>query len=142
MNMPPLATRFTPENSRLMAARSWEARRAAKAAETERTRLIKAAWEAAARGEEPQAAAGDYASRRLARVRSQLDALDNLLADEMAAARPDPARLDRYASAQSRLATQEQQLAGRPLPGSRRPGRERSRPSPFGGGCGPAEPID
>ena len=58
-------------------------------------------------------------------MRSQLDDLDKLIASEIASAAPDAQRLDRYASAQARLATQEQQLAGRPLPGSRRPGKER-----------------
>jgi hypothetical protein len=37
----------------------------------------------------------------------------------------DPQRLDRLASAQMRLAEQERILAGRPLPGSRKPAPER-----------------
>jgi hypothetical protein len=36
----------------------------------------------------------------------------------------DPAKIDRLASAQARLAEQERLLAGRPLPGSRRPAAE------------------
>ena len=81
----------------------------------------------------------DYVARRLARVRAQLDTLDDLIAAEMASGKPDAQRLDRYASAQARLATQEQQLAGRPLPGSRRPGKDRgARPGP----TSEVEPLD
>ncbi len=36
-------------------------------------------------------------------------------------------KLDKLASAQARLAEQERLLAGRPLPGSRRPERERPK---------------
>ncbi len=36
----------------------------------------------------------------------------------------DPQKLDRLASAQTRLAEQERIMSGRPLPGSRRPGKE------------------
>jgi hypothetical protein len=45
MHLPPLENRITAANAREMAARSWEARRAAKAAEAERARVIKAAME-------------------------------------------------------------------------------------------------
>ena len=60
-----------------------------------------------------------YAQNRLARVRKQLDRLDELMQQET-----DPARLDRLASAQFRLSEQERILANRPLPGSRKPGPE------------------
>ena len=67
----------------------------------------------------------DYRLKRLARVRTQLEKLDDMFDQER-----DPQKLDRLASAQARLAKQEQELAGRPLPGSRRPARERpARPS-------------
>jgi hypothetical protein len=46
----------------------------------------------------------------------QLNRLDSMMAKEM-----DPQRLDRLASAQSKLSEQERILAGRPLPGSRKP---------------------
>ena len=62
----------------------------------------------------------DYLVRRLARVRDQLDKLDAMMTTE-----DDPQRIDRLASAQLRLSEQERVLAGRPLPGSRRPGPQR-----------------
>lgn len=58
----------------------------------------------------------DYQQERLARVRKQLNKLDRMIEEE-----EDPQKLDRLASAQSRLAKQEQELSGRPLPGSLRP---------------------
>jgi len=55
-----------------------------------------------------------------------LEKLDDMISKER-----DPQKLDRLASAQSRLSAQEFALAGRPMPGSRRPARERrSRPAP------------
>jgi hypothetical protein len=66
-----------------------------------------------------------YVAANLARVRKQLDKVAEMLLRE-----DDPAKIDRLASAQSRLAEQERQLAGRPLPGSLRPNNkpERNRP--------------
>jgi hypothetical protein len=61
-------------------------------------------------------AADDFSSLRLVRVREELTRLDKLLKAET-----DPVKLDKLASALSRLAEQERQLAGRPLPGSLRP---------------------
>lgn len=52
-------------------------------------------------------------------MREQLDRLDTMLLAEK-----DAQKLDRLASAQLRLSEQERILAGRPLPGSRRPGKE------------------
>lgn len=69
----------------------------------------------------------EYVAARLARVRLQLDRLDQMLMDES-----DPQKLDRLASAQSRLSEQERQLSGRPMPGSLKPSNarsSRSRPS-------------
>jgi hypothetical protein len=62
-----------------------------------------------------------FAERRLSRVRAQLDGLDALIVKES-----DPKRLKCLCDASARLSTQEFALAGRPLPGSRRPkeGRE------------------
>ena len=54
---------------------------------------------------------------RLARVRAQLNRLDKLLNETTV-----PAELDKLASATARLAEQERQLAGRPMPGAYRPG--------------------
>lgn len=68
-----------------------------------------------------------FLAERLVRVRKQLDKLDSLIEEER-----DPNRLDRLASAQSRLSEQKRIMSGRPLPGSRRPARERTRPAPMG----------
>lgn len=57
-----------------------------------------------------------FAVRRLTRVRAQLDRLDALMCEES-----DPKRLKELADASSRVSAQEFALAGRPLPGSRRP---------------------
>jgi hypothetical protein len=61
----------------------------------------------------------DYQNRRLFRVRKQLDRIDKMMMTEC-----DPQKLDRLASAQSRLADQERIIRGEPLPGSRRPSKE------------------
>ena len=58
---------------------------------------------------------------RLERVRLQLDRVDAMMLTE-----DDPQRLDRLASAQMRLSEQERILAGRPLPGSRKPAPDRA----------------
>ena len=69
----------------------------------------------------------DFVDRRLVRVRRQLQRLDRQLDDALEAEPLDGRLLNDLAAAQSRLADQEQRLAGRPLPGSRRPGKERQR---------------
>ncbi len=73
----------------------------------------------------PQSAmdADDFASRRLMRVREQLQRLDDL-----AALAVEPKALKELADATTRLAEQERILAGRPLPGSRRPSAEPKQP--------------
>lgn len=65
----------------------------------------------------------DYVGGRLARVRVQLDRVDELMMTET-----DPQKLDRLASAQARLSEQERILDGRALPGSLRP-REKKEPT-------------
>jgi len=55
-------------------------------------------------------AVDDYLAKRQARVRKQLDRVDKLMLTEQ-----DPAKLDRLASAQTRLSEQERILDGRPL---------------------------
>lgn len=57
-----------------------------------------------------------FCEKRILRVRKQLDSIDAMIAQET-----DPQRLDRLASAQSRVSEQERILSGRPLPGSQRP---------------------
>lgn len=71
----------------------------------------------------------NYVTQRLSRVRAQLDKLDEMIANET-----DAQTLDRLASAQARLSVQEFALSGRPMPGSRRPGREKPTRGPVTGG--------
>lgn len=66
-----------------------------------------------------------YKNQRLARVRKQLERIDAMMEKER-----EPQKLDRLASAQARLSAQEFALAGRPMPGSRRPGREKPKGEP------------
>jgi hypothetical protein len=94
---------FNSQNAAEMAARSHEARR--------QRVLMPAIY----LNPQPQHA-GDYVASRLVRVREQLNRLDSIMAKET-----DPQRLDRLASAQSKLSEQERILDGRPLPGQRRP---------------------
>lgn len=68
-----------------------------------------------------------YLADRLERVRKQLDRLDLAILAEVSRSKPDGQRLNWLAAAQERLAEQERLLAGRPLPGSRRPAPERRR---------------
>lgn len=110
---------FDAESARLMAVKAVEARRK-KAAEREAMRLNPPPVQPIASVSNPSA---DYEKKRLARVRKQLDKLDRMIEEEM-----DPQKLDRLASAQSRLAKQEQELSGRPLPGSLRPSKAKSSP--------------
>lgn len=77
---------------------------------------------------EPEVPDG-FHEKRILRVRAQLDRLDAMLLTE-----DDPQRIDRLASAQLRLSEQERVLAGRPLPGSRKPG---PAPRPGPGSAGP-----
>jgi len=65
-----------------------------------------------------------FCEKRIARVRKQLEKIDAMISQEL-----DPQKLDRLASAQSRVSEQERILSGRPLPGSRRPIKERTHPS-------------
>jgi hypothetical protein len=65
-----------------------------------------------------------FVTRRLMRVREQLEKLDAL-----ASGVKDTKRLKELADATTRLSEQERILAGRPLPGSRRPRENRARVS-------------
>lgn len=64
-----------------------------------------------------------FAGRRLMRVREQLERLDRLASEE-----DDPKQLKALADATTRLSEQERLLAGRPLPGSRRPSADPKNP--------------
>jgi hypothetical protein len=57
-----------------------------------------------------------YAAMRLARVRDQLNRIDQMMQSEK-----DPQKLDRLAAASMRLSDQEFALAGRPKPGNCKP---------------------
>lgn len=103
---------FTAANAREMAARGNAAKALAKKQREEQL--------ARANAIAIEPADEIYRSQRLARVRKQLEKLDEMIEKER-----DPQKLDRLASAQARLSVQEFALAGRPMPGSRRPGREK-----------------
>lgn len=81
---------------------------------------------------EPADERGDaYALRRLSRVRTQLDLIDQRINDIASKPSPDGQTLSWLCAAQERLSEQERVLAGRPLPGSIRPrapreGRQRA----------------
>lgn len=107
---------FNAENARLYAMRSVEARRQRKLNPPPPPPVPVA----------PKVEADDYQATRLTCVRRQLASLDkslNALLKRLEEGDDDvdAAQIDRLASAQARLAEQERQLAGRPLPGSLKP---------------------
>jgi hypothetical protein len=113
--------RFTTANARENAAKALASRKAnylaMKAAKNGQSLQLPASPAMAA--EAP--ATDDFSRARLACVRKQLNRIDDMMKTET-----DPAKLDKLASALSRLAEQERQLAGRPLPGSLRPKEPKS----------------
>jgi hypothetical protein len=112
--------RFTAANAREMAAKSHAARLQRLASQAQAADIFSHTSQGG-----PHDAADDYVSRRLVRVRVQLDQLDAAITRETAEVQPDGQRLNWLAGAQERLADQERILAGRPLPGSRRPEKDR-----------------
>lgn len=108
--------RFTPANARLFAAKAHAARKAKFVLRTHQQTIAEIKPAADLPPQQPLTPPDSYTGDRLSRVRSQLDRLDVMMQTET-----DPQRLDRLASAQAKLAEQERQLAGRPLPGSLRP---------------------
>jgi hypothetical protein len=64
----------------------------------------------------------DFTTRRLTRVREQLERLDRMAAEE-----DDPKRIKELADATTRLSEQERILDGRPMPGSRRPPTDKAQ---------------
>jgi hypothetical protein len=104
---------WTPEQARLMTARAIAARRQ-QAAE----RKARAAFQPAPAPAQPptQTDHDPYVSERISQVREHIARLSDKLNREN-----DPQRINWLAAAQERLAEQERILAGRPLPGSRRP---------------------
>jgi hypothetical protein len=101
--------RFTSANAREMADKGREARR---------QRLLQLRQTIDTLVESPTV---DFHAKRLARVRVQLDRIDSELER---CSLSDSKRIRDLTDAQLRLSEQERILAGRPLPGSRRPGRE------------------
>src|SRR5262245_61688509 len=80
---------------------------------------------------QPEPIAADaFRTSVLARVRARIESLLDLLEEQTNKSKPDGAQVDRLASALERLAELERVLDGRPLPGSRRPGRDNGRPAP------------
>lgn len=105
---------FTTENAREMQARAVEARRRnAELREAERLAALVAAQTAPP--------ASDYVAARLMRVREHIARVDGELAKASEAL-----DIERLARALAALAELERVLDGRPLPGSRRPGKERA----------------
>lgn len=70
-----------------------------------------------------------YAEQVLLRTRTQLDLVAQRILEELQSRKPDSRRLRDLSDAQRHLAEQERILAGRPLPGSRRPQAEGKRGS-------------
>ena len=116
--------RFNSANAREMAAKSHAARLQRLASGTQAAETFPQTPQGG-----PHDAAGAYVSRRLARVRAQLDLVDKAFETEATKANPDGQRLNWFAQAQERLSEQERLLSGRPLPGSRRPGKADAGPA-------------
>ena len=108
--------RFTAANAREMAAKAHASRQHWLAGGRLTSEAFPRTLEAG-----PHQATNDYVSRRLARVRKQLDCVDRAIETEASKATPDGQNLNWLAQAQERLAEQERILAQRPLPGSRQP---------------------
>ena len=111
--------RFNSATAREMAAKSHAARLQRLASGTQAAETFPQTPQGG-----PHEAPGAYVSRRLARVRAQLDLVDKAFETEATKANPDGQRLNWFAQAQERLSEQERLLSGRPLPGSRRQGKE------------------
>jgi hypothetical protein len=122
--------RFTAANARDMAAKAHEARRQRLASENVAPEPFPQTSQVG-----PHEAPSDYVNVRLSRVRAQLDLVDKRILDMLNPkhktengnlAEPlDGQVLNWLCAAQEKLAEQERIASGRPLPGSRRPGRER-----------------
>jgi hypothetical protein len=99
---------FTKQNAREMNARSQAARKA-RAIRDRKSALLLTLVPSIDR---PPTELDPYVLARLARVRSQLSRIDELIERER-----DPNKLERLASASMKLSDQEFALAGRPKPG-------------------------
>lgn len=115
--------RWNPETAKLAALKSIETRRAKKLAP---------------KPDQLKPVRDPYIIARLESVRTRMKQFDDLMAkeclkgsDDESLDMPDAQRLDRLASAWSKLAEQERILDGRPLPGSRKPGVEKAPKQTF-----------
>lgn len=95
------------------AKKRWEAFRAEKIA-AETARLLPAT----------EATIDRFTQDRLLRVRKQLEKIDRMLEEEL-----DPAKIDRLASAASRLEEQERRLSNRSLPPTLKAGTVKTKRS-------------
>ena len=77
----------------------------------------------------------DFVNRKVLRVRAQIERVSQLLDKS-----DEPQAVDRFANALTRLYELERVLAGRPLPGSRRPAQDRAPRAEAGAWS--AEPLD
>lgn len=138
--------RITPENARILAARSAEVRRQRKLERIQAHRHFSASplncnqdaeQDVENEDEEISRVRLDTAYRRqkLAIVREQIGKADMLFGKE-----DDPQRLDRLASALSKLYEVEQKLAGRPNPGTAKPVEPPKKQRERGEPCGPVFP--
>ena len=125
---------ITSETARQMGAKGAEARRRKKAEREIDLRALRAA--VAARNEllerSPAVSStaleeehADSRARKVQRLETQLDRLDDMLDKE-----EDPTKLDRLASARSRIFEMWRVLANIPLPGSKRPARDKPAARP------------
>lgn len=109
--------RFTKENAREMGRRGGIARKRYVQLALERQTAERLAIERAAENPLPPE---QYLQTRIARIRAQLDRLDEMLLDET-----DPQKLSWLATCTAKLSEQERILAGRPNPGHLRPSAPR-----------------
>jgi hypothetical protein len=117
---------FNKDNARAMAVKGAEIRRANRNKRIQADKLLRDLLEnvvvvSPIKQDEHSA----YLQTRLSRVRRMLDRIDECIESES-----DPMRLDKLTSAQSKLAEQERVLAGRPLPGTKRPEKASSVAGP------------
>lgn len=104
---------FTPQTARENAAKAHEARR-----ENRERRRQEA--EEAAQAQTVAPHEDDYVAKRIASARAQIERLEAL-----ALTLSDALDIERTARAVASWSEIERVLSGRPLPGSRRPGKER-----------------
>ena len=136
---PPAAYRkpgtFTAQTARLAAQRSVASRAIASQRRKEQPKAEPLPKPAAVQ------AVDDYAQAVLERTRTQLDLVAQRITEELESDMPDTRRLRDLADAQHKLSEQERILAGRPLPGSKKPAPERAtKPREAGAWLAVADP--